>query len=131
MTATSTSMQGMVVTKEEVCLSGVADALGWRQVLERNDYVLRPECTRFLVYPDFLSKLGLVVTTRNLGMDPDDKNWRAYESIILECESFAICPIMGPESDPRQTKWTETKGRSEEWMEEAKTVRINGRGQDS
>jgi hypothetical protein len=38
MSAASTSLTGMGNSREEVCLSGIADALSWRHTLETNDY---------------------------------------------------------------------------------------------
>jgi hypothetical protein len=119
--------------ERQVCLSGVADALGWRHVLETNDYEADPEYKRpdqrLIVCPDFLSKLGPVLATGNPGLDPDEKRWPGYEAIILDRESFACQPIIVPESDPRLAKWTETSGKSEEWMEEAKAITIAGHKQ--
>jgi hypothetical protein len=82
MTATSTSVEGVGNAREEVCPSGIADALSWRHVLETNDYEQNPDYKRpglrIVVYPEFLTKLGLVLASGNLGMDPCDERLPAY-----------------------------------------------------
>lgn len=91
-TTTRTAIPGMRMSKEEGALSGIADALTWRHALEENDYEQNPNHMwsghRVIAYPDFLSKLGLVLTTRNFGMDPCEASWPEYEAILIQSDSW-------------------------------------------
>jgi hypothetical protein len=129
-TATSTSLPGMRVSKEEVGLSGISNALTWLPVCEENDYVQNLEYKRpgqrVIIYPDFLSKLGLALATRNLGIDPCEEHWPVYEAILIQSESWndGCHQIIIPESDSRLRQREETNGKISDWMEEAKTIAV-------
>jgi hypothetical protein len=77
MTPAGTSLPGMGGSREEVSLSGISDALAWRHGLETNDYKQNPDykrpVLRLVIYPEVLSKLGLILTTGNLGLDSQEK----------------------------------------------------------
>jgi hypothetical protein len=80
-TATSTILPNTGESREGVALAGISDVLRRRHVLESNPNYKRP-ALKVVIYPDFLSRLGLVLTTANLGMDPQEELWPVYQSIL-------------------------------------------------
>jgi hypothetical protein len=86
---------------------------------------------RVIVYPAFLNKLGLVLATGNIGMDPEDSRQQAYES-ILEQSAFwpeASRPVMLPEDSEALTRWPVLAANVFSWMEDPKRIVVAGRRQ--
>jgi hypothetical protein len=122
MTATSTSLSEMLDSKEEVLLSRMSDALTWRHILDLK-YYKRPGL-RVVRYPGLLTRLSLVLSTGNLGMDPEEDPWPAYQAILNLPDTWhdSCRPIILPESDTRSTQWEEINRKIEERMEEMKAI---------
>jgi hypothetical protein len=85
MTSKSIAPPNTGISREAVALSGISDALIWRHVLKpskeyRSD--LTGPGKRIIIYLEFLTKLGLVLTTGNLGMDSQEDFWPAYQAIL-------------------------------------------------
>jgi hypothetical protein len=90
-------------SRENVALSGVADALNWRHALEMSQdpsYLRRGQ--RVVVHPKILDKLSTVSATGNAGLDPVDSRWRAYERIFSEIQTWPAAnrPVTICEDDP-------------------------------
>jgi hypothetical protein len=99
MTPTSTVMPNTGRASEAVALARVLDALTWRHVLaapapDDPDYELPGQMV--VIYPDFLSKLGLVFATGDLGMDPLEELWPIYQGILEQIDTRQDeCPSLG------------------------------------
>jgi hypothetical protein len=78
-TVTNGCLPYMGTSREEVCLSGIADVLSWRHTVEVVDYHSHPDCKRpsqrVIVYSKFLHKLDSVLATGNVGMDSESSRW--------------------------------------------------------
>jgi hypothetical protein len=132
MTATPTSLAGLGTPREEVALSYIGDALLWWHTREIVNYDRHPDYKpprqRVVVYPEFLDKLGVVLATRNLGIDQNDSKWPAYEAILSQSMTCGdnCRPMMLPDGDERFSQWPELARNSEEWMEDTKRVAVAG-----
>jgi hypothetical protein len=95
-------LAGMGTTREDVALSGIADALSWRRTLEVVDYDHHPHyklpSQRVIVYPKFLGKINVVLATGNIGMDSQDSRWPVYEEVLTQAMAWGdnCQPIMLP-----------------------------------
>jgi hypothetical protein len=81
MSATSTILPGRGGSRESVALSGISNVVTWRHVLELSQDHPRPG-KRIVIYPDFLGKTGLILSTCNVRIDPESERWPVYEEIM-------------------------------------------------
>jgi hypothetical protein len=116
-------------TREEVALSGIVDVLSWRHALE-----LSPDPNhlrsgrRIMVDPKFLDKLGAIIETGEIGLDPVQSRWLAYEAIFVQYLTWPeeSRPVMLPEGDPRLSQWSISAAQAAKWMEDAKRIAVAG-----
>jgi hypothetical protein len=116
-------------TREEVALSGIADALAWRHALEMPDgpdFV--PLGRRIVVYPEFLDKLGPIFETGDLSLDPVESRRPAYEAILTQSISWPVTsrPIMLPAGDQRLSLWLPGDWNVFGWMLDARRIAVSG-----
>jgi hypothetical protein len=70
-----------------------------------------PDYTRpgqpVIVYPKFLEKLGVVLATENVGLDPADSRWPTYEQILELSPTWPVDsrPVMLPEDSSDLARW--------------------------
>jgi hypothetical protein len=129
MADTCLPLKGLGNLREEVALSGIADVLTWLRALEPSldpDY-LRPG-RRVGIYLKFLDKLDAILESGNIGIDPEQSRWPAYEAILTQSISGPIGSraILLPEDYPRISQWPILEAKAEEWMEDAKRVSVAG-----
>jgi hypothetical protein len=90
MTATNKVLGGMDSSRESVALSAIAEAVAWRHALEDvSDPNYQWRSQRIIVYPKFLSKFAMVMTTGNVGLDMDGGHGIADERIMNECQTWS------------------------------------------
>jgi hypothetical protein len=70
-------------SREVAAVAGVMDALIWRRVLEANPEVKRAG-KRVVIHREFLTKLGRVLATGSLGLEPRDELWPLYGGILVQ-----------------------------------------------
>jgi hypothetical protein len=116
-------------SREEVALSGIVAVLSWRRALEtsQDPNHLRPG-RRIVVLPKFLGKLDVIIGSGQIGLDPVQSRWRAYEAILNQWTTWPedSRPIMLPEGDPRLFYCSISIARASEWMEDAKRIAVAG-----
>jgi hypothetical protein len=83
---------------------------------------------KVLVYPKSLDRLGLGYTTGNLGMDPIDSRWPAYDAILAQAASLpdSTRPVLLPEDSEALKNWSGLASSAEEWIEDAKRIAVAG-----
>jgi hypothetical protein len=128
MSVTSTLLSVTGTSREALALAGVQDALSWRLVLEMGpEGFTRPD-QRSMIYADFLTKLGLVLSTTNLGKDSNEELWLIYQDILNLQDTWqdSCRPMLLPEGDSRPQQWIETSGKSDKWIATEKSIAVAG-----
>jgi hypothetical protein len=82
---------------------------------------------RVVIYPRILSKLRLVLSTTNVGMDDQAELCPLCEGISSEQDTWhpSCRPIVVSEDDRKLEQWDDTQDLCEDWMAEAKIVAVD------
>jgi hypothetical protein len=92
MTASNSPFDGMANTKEAAILSGVAEAVAWKnEALEPEDPPRKGQ--RVVIYPKDLVQLDAVLSTGNPNVDSTSGHPIAYERILAHAHTFENPPI--------------------------------------
>jgi hypothetical protein len=104
MSATCLPIEGLGNSQEEVALSGIVDVLTWRHGPDTSQAPNYPgPGQREVVYPKFLDKLDSILSNGDIGPDPTQSRWPAYEAILIQSMTWleGSRSIMLPEGDRR------------------------------
>jgi hypothetical protein len=111
-------------SNKAIILSGVEYAVRWPHALEMSP---NPRPGLRMIYPRSLSRLATVLTTGNVRMDGEHPElWSTYESVLNELETWPpdSRPLIVREDDPRLEQWSDTAGKYEEWLADAKIIAV-------
>jgi hypothetical protein len=103
-------------SREAVTLAEISDAPTWRHLLEPNQEYrpdLKSPGERFVIYLAFLTQFGLVLSTGNPGIDPQEELWPVNQAILshMDTRQDDCKPATLPENDPFRQSCKRRQGR--------------------